>query len=107
MLPKSYENVSEETKTVVQLLMAHARGFLQGSGRSDDEARTIVQDMERDAMHQSIDWALEDFEKGRGPCSAEQFVQRFAEMVWVGSTLNRQYHSHPQRPLRQLPTFQF
>lgn len=86
MLPASYDKVSKETKKAVQLFMAHARGFLQGRGRSDEEARTILKNYETEAKCSVIKTALGNWEESRRPCSAEQFVQWFAELVWDGLT---------------------
>ncbi|KAG6358216.1 hypothetical protein INS49_014100 [Diaporthe citri] len=86
MLPPSYDKVSEETKKVVQLFMAHARGFLQGRGKSDWEARTILENYETEATCNALKMADGGWEESRQPCSAEQFVQWFAELVWDGLT---------------------
>ncbi|KAI7778867.1 hypothetical protein LA080_001558 [Diaporthe eres] len=86
MLPVSHDDVSEETKKVVQLFMAHARGFLQGRGRSDWEARTILKKYETEATRNALEMAYEGWEESRQPCSAEQLVQWFAELVWDGLT---------------------
>lgn len=105
MLPASYEKVSEETKKVVQLFMAHARGFLQGRGSSEEEARTILERCETQATWNSMRMALKNWEESRQPCSAEQLVQCFAELVWDGLTDDGQYHSllsHLQYPPRGL-----
>lgn len=82
MLPVSYNNVSKETKAVVQRLMAHARNFLKGFGKSDDETRTILEGIEEDARTDTLQWALDEFGHYVEPVSAEHYVQWFAEIVW-------------------------
>lgn len=86
MLPDSYDKVSEETKMVVQLVLARAIGFLQGSGKSDDEAHNIMVAIEKEAMDDAVEMAVEEWAKSGKACSAEQFVQRFADLVWENAT---------------------
>lgn len=87
MLPESYEIVSEETKSVVQLFMDHANDLLQENGMSAEEARTIleeIEDIKEEAMDNAVIWAIGDWEQSRESCSAERFVQRFTALVWEG-----------------------
>lgn len=91
MLPESYDNVSEETKTVVQLFLARAIGFLQGSGHSDEEARIALDGIEKEATRSAVEMAVEAWEKSRKSCSAERFVQWFADLVWEAATGDGQF----------------
>lgn len=93
MLPDSYDKVSEETKMVVQLFLARAIRFLQGSGNSDGEARNIMDAIEKEAMDNAVEIAVEVWMESRKPCSAEQFVQRFADLVWEKATGDGSYYS--------------
>lgn len=86
MLPESYDRVSEETKKVVQLFMAHAHGFLHGTWRSDEEALPILKYFQKKAITNAVERALQAWEESQEPCSAEQFVQWFAELIWEGLT---------------------
>lgn len=109
MLPASYDNVSEETKNVVQLFMAHAHGFLHGFGMSDDAALPTLEDIKKEAMKNAVKMALEDWEESQKPCSAEQFVQCFAKLIWEGLTDNGWYHyllPHLGHP-RPVPSWDF
>lgn len=65
MLPKSYNSVSEETKSTVQLFIAHASGFLQGKGQSDEEVRTTMDKIEKEAMKEAPEMAVEAHKKSQ------------------------------------------
>jgi hypothetical protein len=86
MLPKSYDKVPEGTKQTVQLFIARASGFLQGKGQSDQEVRTNVDKIENEAIKEAVEIAVEVWNTSHQPCTAEQFVQRFAGLVWEATT---------------------
>lgn len=92
MLPESYDKVSEETKKVVQLFMARARSLVRASSASDEEACRRMEPVLTGAMELGVKIAVQNWEKHRKLCSAEQFVQRFARLVWYGATGDGKYH---------------
>lgn len=72
---------------VVQLFLARAIGFLQGSGKSDGEARNIMDAIQKEAMDNAVEMALVVWRESRTlGCSTEQFVQQFADLVWEKAT---------------------
>lgn len=67
----------------VQQYIARATGFLQG--RNDERVRTTMDNIEREAINEALEMALEAHKKRQTPCTAELFAQRFAYLVWEGA----------------------
>lgn len=82
MLPLSYDLVSEKTKQTIQLFIARASGFLQGKGMSEAEVHVAMDKIEKEAIKEVFETEVELWKKPKQLCNAEQFVQRFADLVW-------------------------
>lgn len=93
MLPDSYDKVSTETRLTVQLFMAHARHLVKKKGLSDDATKNHMDEYQKEAMGHAVDMAVEGWQDDRKSCSAEQFVQWFASLVWKVASGSSEFHS--------------
>lgn len=98
-MPTSFDIVSHETKELVTKWKVQVENHLTGWNFTFGEIPGISKNREKRALDLMLKVSVENWENGRKPCSAEQFVQRFLRLMWDDATCDGKNHfsalTHP------------